>query len=100
MIALVMIVGHILRNRVAKRCLPEENHPIQTFILCLAAHQMASSDYLDSTRLARLQPLAPMDSWMRVLRRMSSPVYGADFLPRAAKVRGRNLRSPRITYTT
>jgi hypothetical protein len=28
-----MIVGHILRNRVAKRCLPEEDHPIQTFFL-------------------------------------------------------------------
>ena len=31
---------------------------------------------------------------------VSSPAYGADFLLRAAKVRGRNLRSPRITYTT
>ena len=33
MITFVMIVGHILRNRVAKRCLPEEDHPIQTFFL-------------------------------------------------------------------
>jgi 2-keto-4-pentenoate hydratase len=31
---------------------------------------------------------------------VSSPAYGADFLLRAAKARGRNLRSPRITYTT
>jgi hypothetical protein len=50
--------------------------------------------------LARLQPVAPRDSRMRALRRMSSPVYDADFLLRAAKVRGRNLRSPHITYTT
>jgi hypothetical protein len=33
MIALAMIVGHKLRNRMAKRCLPEEDHPIQTFFL-------------------------------------------------------------------
>ena len=33
-------------------------------------------------------------------RRMLSRVYGEAFLLRAARARGRNLRSPRITYST
>jgi hypothetical protein len=33
MITLVMIVGHKLCDRVAKRRLSEEDHPIQTFFL-------------------------------------------------------------------
>ncbi len=30
MIALVMIVAHVLRDRVPKRCLSEEDHPMRT----------------------------------------------------------------------
>jgi hypothetical protein len=33
-------------------------------------------------------------------KRMLSQVYGAPFLLRAVRARGRNLRSPRITYST
>jgi hypothetical protein len=33
MITLVMVVGHKLCDRVPKRCLSEEDHPIQTFFL-------------------------------------------------------------------
>jgi hypothetical protein len=33
MISLAVIVGHILGERVPKRFLPDEDHPIQTFFL-------------------------------------------------------------------
>ncbi len=33
-------------------------------------------------------------------KRMRSRVYGTAFLVRAARARGRSLRSPRITYST
>jgi hypothetical protein len=33
MISLAVVMGHVLRNRVPKRCLSEEDHPIQTLFL-------------------------------------------------------------------
>lgn len=33
MISLAVVVGHVLYDRVPKRCPPEEDHPIQTLFL-------------------------------------------------------------------
>ncbi len=33
MISLAVMMGHILRERVLKWCLPDEDHPIQAFFL-------------------------------------------------------------------
>jgi hypothetical protein len=33
MISLAVVMGHVLRNRVSKRCWAEEDHPIQTLFL-------------------------------------------------------------------
>jgi hypothetical protein len=33
MIALTVVVGHVLRQRVPQRCLSEEDHPAQAFFL-------------------------------------------------------------------
>jgi hypothetical protein len=50
--------------------------------------------------VGRQAPDAAPDTSQASDQRMPPRVYGAAFLLRAARARGRNLRSPRITYST
>jgi hypothetical protein len=59
------------------------------------------TDELELERLSEKEtPVAHVDAKWASDKRLLSRVYGAVFLLRAARACGRNLRSPRITYST
>ena len=71
---------------------------------CLWMNADDNSMKINELNLERLSqgetPVAHVVAKWASDKRVLSQVYGAPFLLRAARARGRNLRSPRITYST